>query len=79
MNDGIMVPYDMNGSYGNYFCSATWYNNSGTTVARVGGNSDYGARVGVVFWDLVDPASDSGWSHGASLSLKPLEEAEVVT
>ena len=67
-----MFPKVVSGTADTYYCDGLWYSNSGVKVARVGGGSYSGARVGAFCSVLDRAASNSSWDGGASLSCKPL-------
>lgn len=71
-SDKGMFPKAISGASSTYYTDGLWYNNPGEKVARVGGGSGDGARVGAFCASLGGAASYSSWDSGASLSCKPL-------
>ena len=71
-SDKGMLPKVASGSNSTYYADGLWFNNSDVKVARVGGHSADGARLGAFYATLSNAASSSHWTIGASLSCKPL-------
>ena len=65
------IPVEASGSETTYECDGLWFNNAITAVALFGGPRGAGAKCGLSYWDLNNPATRV-YSHiGASLSCKP--------
>lgn len=67
-----MFPEVASGSDSTYYADGLWFNNSATTFAFVGGDSDSGAPVGAFCLHLYHAVSSASWYFGAAVSCKPL-------
>lgn len=72
-SNGALLASAFSGSNGNYYSDACW-SATGVRFAHVGGACNNGSTCGAFALSLTDALSDSYWSSGASLSLKPLAE-----
>ena len=71
--DGSLLPSGFSGANGTYYSDACW-SSTGVKYARVGGACDNGSPCGAFALSLATPLSNSYWSYGAALSLKPLAQ-----
>ena len=71
-NKEAMYAGTVSGGSTTYFCDGQWWNTSDNRWSLYGGSSNNGATCGAFCCYLANPLSDSYWSIGCALSLKPL-------
>lgn len=71
--DGSLLPSGFSGANGTYYSDACW-SSTGVKYARVGGGCNNGSACGAFTLVLSGALSNSDWSNGAALSLKPLAQ-----
>lgn len=71
--DGSLLPSGFSGANGTYYSDACW-SSTGVKYARGGGCCGNGSACGAFTLILYSALSDSDWTIGAALSLKPLAQ-----
>ncbi len=71
--DGSLLPSTFAGANGTYYSDACW-SGTGVKYALVGGGCAYGSACGAFALILGNALSDSAWTYGCALSLKPLAQ-----
>lgn len=71
-NENGLILTTVNGSQTTYYCDGLWFNNSQVDYAYVGGCSNDTSRVGALFSNLNNAASNADVTNGAAISCKPL-------